>query len=232
MIIRKAALQAALAATTSENTRYYLDGCRAEPAAHRLVATDEHILLIVTDKYPQDDTDFPLVPGAGYTEDPEPLTIPAAVARKMIGAMPKRPTIPILGGAQLGKGAEDGTATITATDLTAPCTAVLKLDEQGRFPSYERCLPKPERESVKVVLAVDVLEHLIKAAKAIVDKRTAHLVFDVPTGKADRETTYTDAADAEGHRIEGPPGAVTSAVGVTIEGDDLRITGCAMPCRE
>lgn len=233
MIIKRAALQAALAATTSTDTRYFLNSIRVEPEQHRLVATDGNILLIVTDASPDPDEDFPMVPAGEYRGDPpEPVCIPADVVKAMIATMPKRSTIPILGCAQLSQGTEAGTATITATDLQAPRTAIIRASEQGQFPAYERCLPKADRPSARVCLAVDVLENLIKAAKAVTQgRRMATITFDVPTGAADREKAPI-TTNAEGEKITGEPGAVTSAVGITITGDDLTITGCAMPVRE
>ena len=233
MIIKRAALQAALQATTPDDTRYFMTGVQAEPAKHRLAAIDGHILLIVTDRFPEQDADFPTTNGAIFKGDPAtPIVIPLDAIKAMIGTMPKKPTIPILGCAQLSAGETEATATITATDLTAPRTATITRDEQGKFPNYEGLMPKADREVVRVCLAAEVLERLCKAAKLIGNGRSnPTITFDVPIGKGDREKGERTLDPATGQPREGAPGAVVAPVGITITGDTLEITGLAMPCR-
>jgi DNA polymerase III sliding clamp (beta) subunit (PCNA family) len=221
MIIRREALQAALAATTDTDKRYDLHAVQVDPSKHAVIATDGHVLLIATDKSPQDDADFPLVPGAEFHGTPvAPVIVPADTVRAMIGTMPKRSTIPILGCCQLSTSGSESTATLTATDLSAPRIATLNREDAGQFPSYERVMPATDRPSIRLVLAVDVLEAIIKAAKAVsatgARAKSPMIHFDVPTGAKDRQK---DGAQE-----------VISPVTITVNGVDVNVTGCAMPC--
>ncbi len=205
MIIRRETLQAALAATTSDNSRYFLNAVQAEPAHNRVVATNGHILLIATDNAAYKDEDFPQVPGAGFHGDPAgPVTLDADICKGMIAAMPKRPTLAILATAQLSVNGSPETVTLAATDLQAPRVATINTADAGRFPAWERVMPTGE--AITMCLAVDVLEQLIKASKAVGSK---HITFDVPT-------KHTNVA---------------TALGVSMKGTDVTVTGCAMPCR-
>lgn len=220
MIIRREALHAALAAT-AEDTRYYLNAVQLEPAAHRVVATNGHVLLIVTDHSPFPDADFPSIAGAEFHGDPAGAILAGAdIVRAILSATPKKTSIPILTCAQLGANGTEQSATLAATDLQAPRVATLTNEMDGRqFPQYERAIPKADRPGVRVTLAVDVLEQLIKAAKAIKPGARSHpmITFDVPT-----EEQHIDKAD---HRT------VTAALGITMKGDAITVTGAAMPCR-
>jgi hypothetical protein len=212
MIIRRETLNAVLPATTSEDTRYHLNHVQFEPATNRVIATDGHVLLIATDRSPMADEDFPAVPGAEFHGNPEPLAVSADILRAMLGTMPKKTPLPILQTCQLSRNGSDTTATLAATDLTAPRVATIER-EDGRFPQYDRVIPSADRESVNVSLAVDVIEALIKSAKAIcgTGKHTkkAIITFNVPI----KETNVIDA------------------LAVTIEGINVVVTGAAMPCR-
>lgn len=206
MIIRRETLQAALAATTADNTRYFLNAVQAEPATHRVVATNGHILLIATDNHPMDDADFPVIAGAEFHGSPEGrIVLDADICKGMIATMPKKTPIPILKAAQLSVNGSPSTVTLAATDLQAPRVATINTADTRQFPAYERVMPTGD--SLPMCLAIDVLEQLIKAAKAVGSK---HITFDVPT-KYDK--------------------GVMTAVGVTMLADDVTVTGCAMPCR-
>jgi hypothetical protein len=212
MIIRRETLAAALAATTADNSRYFLHAVQAEPALHRVVATDGFILLIATDRSPMQDEDFPQVPGAPFHGNPEGrIVLDAEICRGMIATMPKKTPIPILKTAQLSVNGSESTVTLAATDLQAPRVATIDTTAAGQFPAYERVMPKADREGVKLCMGLPVLESLIKAAKAV---GVQTITFDVPTGPKDT----TD-------------GAVSSPLGVTMNGADVTVTGCAMPCR-
>jgi DNA polymerase III sliding clamp (beta) subunit (PCNA family) len=226
MIIRREALNAALAATTADDTRYFLNAVQVNPDKHAIIATNGHILLVATDKAPQLNADFPIVPGAAFHGSPvAPVLIPADSCRAIVAAMPKRSSIPILGSAQLSTNGSPSTFTLASTDLAAPRIATIDTTDAGNFPAYERVMPKLDRPSVNVIMAVDVLEQLIKAAKAAQgsDKRTAKITFNVPTGKADLDMPK-GSDDTQGRMV-------SSALGVTITGPDVTVTGAAMPCR-
>ncbi len=217
MIIRKETFAAALAATTTDDTRYYLRAVQVEPATNRVVSTNGHVLLIATDTNPIADTDFPLVPGAEYHGEPATMCVDGDIVRSMIAAMPKKSRLPVLSCAQFSRNGSESTATLAVTDLQAPRIATIdsQADSQ-RFPAYDKVMePLANRAGVKVTLAVDVLETLIKAAKAAAGKSKALITFDVPTG--------SDHLDKSNN--------VTHAIGVTMTGADITVTGCAMPCR-
>lgn len=221
MIIRREMLSAALAATTPDDTRYCLNAVQIDAAKRCVVATNGHILLVATDTNPQADTDFPLIPGAEYHGDPAGAVLADAdVVRSIIAATPKKTPIAILTSVQLGANGSDNTAMMSATDLKAPRVAVITNEAGRNFPNYERVLPKAGRPGVRVCLSVEVLDALVKAAKIVRSgvqtnsHQLATIVFDVPTGA-------TDLQD----------GAVITALGVTMKGADVTVTGAAMPCR-
>jgi DNA polymerase III sliding clamp (beta) subunit (PCNA family) len=214
MIIRREMLQAVLPATTSEEKRYFLDGVQAEPAKHRVVATNGHVLLIATDREPQADADFPIVPSAPFTEDPSSAFIPSDICKAMIGTMPKKSTIPTLRSAQLSRNGSETTATIAATDLQSPRVATLSNDQQ--FPSYDRVLPAADRPEITLSLSVAVLKTLLDAANAISPKGsrrpTVHTItFGIPV---------TDAGKI-----------VDTAITIKATSAEVELTGVAMPCR-
>jgi hypothetical protein len=220
MIIRREALSAALAATTADDTRYFLNAVQIDAAKHCVVATNGHILLVATDTNPQADTDFPAIPGAEYHGDPASAVLADAdIIRAMIAATPKKTSIGILTSVQLGANGSDNTAVLSATDLKAPRVAVLT-NEGRNFPNYERVLPKAGRPGVRVCLSVEVLDALVKAAKVVRSgvnsnsHQIATITFDVPTSATDLQDN-----------------AVITALGITMKGADVTVTGAAMPCR-
>jgi hypothetical protein len=236
MIIRREAIQAALAATTNEKTRYHLDGIQAEPAANRVVGTDGHVLLIATDNSPFPDADFPSVQGATFHGDPAlPVLIPSDVCKAMIGTMPKRSPFPILACAQLGRNGSDTSATLVATDLQAPRIATLN-NPESRFPTYQRILDThKDRPDVEVILGVEVLETLIKAAKALTKApggvaKWPSIRLMVPIGRKDRQPNPIKDPET-GEIRDGAPGAVISGINVAIVGRDVTVTGVVMPMR-
>jgi hypothetical protein len=83
--------------------------------------------------------------------------IPAAVAESAERAIPKRPTKPVLGYAQLSQSA-DGKAELTATDLdTTVCLPFRPAD--GTYPDTSAVFTKPD---TRVRLGVDLLQTLLK----------------------------------------------------------------------
>jgi hypothetical protein len=65
-----------------------------------------------------------------------------------------------------------------------------------------------------MILAVDMLEAMIKSAKAVYGKSKATITFDIPT---DGANVYE--------------GTVTGSIGLTMDGQDVKVTGVVMPCR-
>ena len=247
MIVRRQTLIAALAATTAEDTRYFLHSIRLEPEHNRAVATDAHVLLMIEDAHPELDADFPSIPGADFSQEPTPpFCLPADIAKAMIGTTPKKSTIPILSCIRAGRNGDPNKITVAAPDLTAPRVATIHDvgENAQRFPAYDRVIPRADRPEISVLLGVPVLEALIKAAKAINDdtKIPPVIRFSLPTSAGDREqikiaaieatpATETERAiEAQAARIE--KGDVNSAVRITIKSHNgLTITGAAMPCR-
>lgn len=211
MIIRRETLLAALAATTPDDSRYFLQAVRIEPSADRVIATDGHVLLIATDRHPQADSDFPS--WIEHHGNPSaPVLVEADTIRALLATLPKRPTITILGSIQVSQNGSEESATLAATDLSAKNVATVT-DSGKQFPRYERVIPTfgEDKPSIRVRLGLPVLETLIKAAKAVSDVKHAagSITFELSTKNPE----------------------VIDAIGVSIEGRDVTVTGCAMPMR-
>ena len=219
MIIRREALQAAMAAATSDDTRYFLQAVQVDPAKHTVVATDGHVLLVCTDTNPEKDAEFPAMPEAPFHGNPtKPVLIPVDVVNSLLKTMPKKPTIPILGMCQLSQNGTGESATVAATDLQVRNVARLQ-DEGRKFPAWERAMPPADRESVTVAIGVTVLEAIIKAAKAIHRaKGSTGPVIQLNIPLARNEVGELEPV-------------VVSALGVLLKGEDVTVTGAAMPCR-
>jgi hypothetical protein len=236
MLIRRQALQAALAAaTTNTDTRYNLNAVQIEPPApltdvdrahiladyyttnadatedgaaaclaawiaehpqpSRAVATDGHVLIIATDRSPLPDHDFPTIPNGPEThgEPTEPILIGADIAQRLIkGTMKGKRSIPVLETIRIAKNSQDGAHVVASTDLVTPTVTTIH-DDETRFPAYRRVIPAVSRTrpTVRVCLAVDVLQTLIKAAIAATGdakKTPPVLAFDIPIGKKDQGT--------------------------------------------
>lgn len=209
MIIRREALQATLPATTAHDSRFFLQSVQIEPSG-RVVSTNGHVLIIAEDDSPHADADFPQVAAAPFHGSPtKPVLLDASIAKRLIQTMPKKATIPILGAIQVSMNGSPDTVSVLATDLQTPTTATIDLREQHTFPQYERLIEQnktPDNQDVKVCLAVDVLETLIKSAKAVNSKQ---ITFTVPTAKP----------------------AVLDALAFSLHAADVKVSGLAMPCR-
>lgn len=249
MLIRRDALTAALAATGTDVSHYCLNSVQCEPGAvPRVVATDGHVLLVVTDAHGYPDRDFPIIPGAPFHGDPlMPVVVPSEILRALIATMPKNTAFPLLKAVQISRnGSEADTSfTVAATDLQAPRVATINTQDQPSFPTYAHILPAADRPSVSVSLSVEVLERVIKAAKAIAGStkraRAQTIRFSLPTGKRDRTTMKvpgTPAVDATATTLaiaavepSETLGDVIAAVQIEITGaDGITIAGVAMPC--
>ena len=225
MLIRRESLQAALAATTSDDTQYTLDAVQIQPDG-MVVATDGAILLLVRERARFKDEDFPTRDVPAYHGDPAgPVLVPAEVCRRLIAGTPKiAKLLPVLGCVQLAANGTEGGATLAATTLEVPTVVTIAADDGKRFPAWERVLPKADRPTVALVLGVSVLEALLKAAKAAAGaggkgQKPVAIWFDVPTSAKDVQAA------------EGKPTQVVSAVGVSFGGGDVTVTGVVMPCR-
>ena len=217
MIIKREALATVLPATTFANDThgYALTSINVEPSG-RLAATDGHICVTVTDVQPFADADFPVQDIPAFHASPaKSVRIPADIAKRLIGAMPKSTPIPILKCAQLSTKGSPETCTIAATDLSAP-TAVTLRDDGKSFPDVDRVLSQTGKGPMtRVSLALPVLETMIKAAKA------------ATAGTKSDPVIYLDIPTTEGE-------VVLSGIAFSVPGairNGLEVSGVAMPCR-
>jgi hypothetical protein len=255
MIIRRETLKAVLPATRADDTRYALNAIQIQPDG-RCVATNGHILLVAQDKTPERDEDFPTGnPNAlpAFQGNPEkPILLDRDKAERLIAAMPKKATIPILHGAQLSTNG-DGGAVISATDLEVPCVVHLPADDTRRFPEWQHIVPPKDRPEIRIQLAVNVLKALIKAAEAVADRRSETggiIEFRLPTGPQHQGRLPLAHSFVGGWRAEpgdicehegcgrakqdhhgGPDGQIIDKIRVRVAGVDVDIDGVVMPCQ-
>lgn len=214
MIIRREALASALAATTPDDSRYFLNAVQIRQNGD-VIATDGHIALIVHDTAPMAAADFPIVPGADFHGEPsKAVIVPFETCKRLIAATQKgKRALPILTGVQVGRNGAEGVTVLAATDLSVPAVAILQPDPHAlTFPDIDRVVPAVDPARIRVSLSVSVLESLIKAAKAIGEgNRTQTITLQLP------------AADKTN--------AIAGAMRVEMKGADLTVTGAVMPCR-
>lgn len=223
MIIRRETLNAALPATTHDDTRYFLSKVQITPSGE-VRATDGHIAIIAKDRHRLPDEDFPIVPGAPFHGDPSsPVLVDATTIKRLTAGTPKgkRMPIPVLCGIQISRNGSDHTFTLAATDLKAPVVATVETVNGENFPTLERVFPAADKVgTVPMVLSVEVLENLLKCAKAVQGaKRFQAIRFEVPIGRRDRFIA------------DGKLGMVSSAIRVTVEGEETEVVAVVMPCR-
>jgi hypothetical protein len=219
MIIKRAVLKAALAVTTQNEKGYTLSSIQIRPDG-TVAATNGSAALIVTDREPFTEEDFPRSDGDGggrvapFTGNPTtPILLEAAQALQLIKIMPTKARIPILAAVQLSTNGAEGGAVCSATDLSAAVVVHVTAEQNGgRFPSLDKVWPAVDRPEVSVCLSVTMLQDLIAAAKAI---ESAHITFGIPPNDVSAER------------------AVTSVIRITVGGSRSRISieGVAMPCR-
>lgn len=215
MLIRKETFQAAMCATTADDTRFYLNAVQLHPDG-RVVATNGHILLIAKGKDSLTDEDMPIIPSAPFIGSPTtPVLLLAPTVARVIAGIPKSTgrgvRLPVLQTVQISTTDPDGAVTLASTDGAIPTVAtVLPTDE--RFPNWERVIPSADQKTVDLCLGIPVLEALLKAAKITCGAKypTPTITFTIPTAAP----------------------IVISAVGISISGADVDVTGVAMPCRK
>lgn len=222
MIIRRETLKTALLCRATDHISgrtATLGGVHLRPDG-TVEATDGHILVRVTERYPFKDEDFPTVPGvASELAAPERgILLPTEIAQKLIAAMPKRTPIPILHAARVGT--VDGQPYALATDLETPLVVSLeRAQERGAFPGTDRILSGAaagEGEGVlHLALSAEILRILAEIGKSVGSKGTACTIqLHIPT----RGQDYQD-------------GQLMSGIRFTATGGDLTVEGVAMPCR-
>ena len=229
MIIRRETLLAVLPATCEDKGRYYLQAIQVEPDGS-IVATDGHILLVAKESGRFPDSEFPTKePLPTYNGDATvPVMLTTELVAKLIGAMPKKARIPILAACQVG---QNGAGTFAAaTDLE---TAIVKhLDPPGeynRFPDWKRVMPAADRPALHLSLAVEVLEDLIKAAKAIGGRDKGQTItFHIPT----EHKYHGKVPGPEDPKDRASNGKIEDGIRIEFRGSGITVEGVAMPCRD
>lgn len=232
MIIRRETLQAVLPATSDDPSRYVLNAISVEPDG-TVVATDGHLLLCAKERRPMDDADFPTRDLPAYKANADkPISLAVDLVRKLIGAMPKatKRALPVLQTIQLAQ-SETGTY-VAATDLETVMVKQLDLAEQPIFPKWQQVQVPKDRPALKVVLAVALLEDLIKAAKAAGmpggGRQLQTITFYVPT-EAKYQGTLRQPSDTG---VKGKPDRqIMHGLRIEFQGSDVDVEGVAMPCR-
>jgi len=140
MLVSKALLST-IATASKDDTRPLLTCIRIYKEDDKLVsvATDGYILSEVIESTPSTD-DFPELPFKSEATEPEAILVPATTAKKMIGAMKKSDTLPVLNYAQLLDG------TIITTDLLQT-TALHFRSPEGNYPEYRELIEREEKKA-------------------------------------------------------------------------------------
>ena len=167
MLFNKKSLDCIAVFASTDDARYMLHGIHVE-ASGNLVATDGHMLGILTQGDSFEESDFPSV---GQTEGAQPpfapCTLDMAGMKALTKALPKKSRLPILDYALLDHTAsnENGKAVFHVTDCDNPQRInVAKMD--GNFPNYHAVMPKDE-PVYRIVFDAELLERLAKAAKIL-----------------------------------------------------------------
>jgi len=177
-------------------------------------ATDGKILVRARDPYLQLDSDYPTKDLPPVTTPDKAVLLPTSIIGKLLAAMPKKSTLPILCCAQVGVTA-DGTVQARATDLTVPMVADITEAQSHQWPMTDRVMVKDgDRPCLKLILSAAMLTRLAKIA--------------TEAGRAKSENTVTLEIPTEDKYREGD--AIVSAVRFTT-GSTITVEGVVMPCR-
>lgn len=164
MLINKKSLDCMCLFASSDPTRPMLQGVHLE-ASGSLVATDGHILGILTPGDSLQDKDFPAI-GQSTGEIPAltPCTLAIDGVKALAKAIPTKSCMPIVKHALLDHTATNanGKAVFHVTDLDNPQVVhVAKLD--GTFPNYVAVIPK-NPPVYRIVFEAELLKRLAHAA--------------------------------------------------------------------
>jgi len=221
MIISRALLKSVLPATSGEdNTRYYLSAVHVHPDG-MVEATDATILVRARDPYPQLDDDYPTKDLPAVTSPEKPVLLPVPIISKLLAAMPKKSTFPILRAAQIGVTAE-GKIQARATDLDVPMIADITEAQSHQWPMTDRVMIKDgDRPVVKLILSAAMLTRLAKIATEAGTRNGDNAVtLEIP-----EESTAAYRQVIKG--IVQPE--IISAVRFTT-GSTIKVEGVVMPC--
>jgi hypothetical protein len=229
MLLKRCAVEAAIAVTCDDNSRYYLNAIKISPDG-AIDATDGMIALQLRGRDPLPDAEYPAKGLPAFVASPTAaFLLPTPAAETLIKATPKKPRIPVLGCLQVGEDA-DGVY-VAATDLES--VTVKRIDandpQAAQYPNFDRVLPAKDRPAIKVILSATLLKDLIAAriASANGDKTIAGIAFYIPTEDQyqGRKAPTPEAPDGA------PDGELTSAIRVEWETHHVTVTGAIMPCR-
>jgi len=159
MLVSKSLLST-LVTASKDDTRPLLTTVRIYKEDEKIVsvATDGYILSEVIESTPKAD-DFPELPFAHSYDEPDSVLVPAETAKKMIAAMKKSDTLPVLNYAQLLKD------TIVTTDLEQT-TALHFRSPEGNYPEYRK-LTDVDEEKAKTYKSVTVNPKYLKQVMAL-----------------------------------------------------------------
>lgn len=174
MLVSKSLLST-IATASKDGTRPLLTCIRVYKEDDKIVsvATDGYILSEVIENTPNPD-EFPMLPNSVQSDVKDAVLIPAETAKKMIGAMKKSETLPILNYAKVTP------ETITTTDLEQ--TTVLHFrSPEGNYPEYRQLTDLTE-EKAKTYKTVSVNPKYLKQVMALF-KDDTHVELSVSDDK-------------------------------------------------
>jgi len=164
MLLNKKSLDCISTFAGKDDARYMLNGVHIE-ASGNLIATDGHILGILTPGDSLDEKDFPAIgQSAGDVPALRPCTLAIDGIKALAKAIPTKSCLPIVKHALLDHTATNanGKAVFHVTDLDNPQVVnVAKLD--GTFPNYVAVMPK-DPPVYRIVFDAELLKRVATAA--------------------------------------------------------------------
>lgn len=164
MLLNKKSLDCISTFASADPTRRMLQGVHLE-ASGNLIATDGHVLGILTPGDSLSDEDFPAI---GQSSGEVPALLPCTLAldgvKALAKAIPTKACLPIVKHALLDHTATNakGKAVFHVTDLENPqVIQVAKLD--GTFPNYLAVIPK-DPPVYRIIFNAELLKRLAQAA--------------------------------------------------------------------
>ena len=208
MLLNKKSLDCISAFASSDPTRYMLQGVHIE-ASGNMIATDGHILGILTPGDSLEEKDFPSI---GQSAGDVPALVPCTLAidgiKALSRAIPTKSRMPIVKHALLDHTATNanGKAVFHVTDLENPQVVnVAKLD--GTFPNYVAVMPK-DPTVYRIVFDAELLKRVATAALTL--------------GKDQKETAI---------ELEFTASGLSAMKATTTNKDGQTLTAVVMPLR-
>jgi len=194
MLLNKKSLDCISTFASNDSARYILNGVHIE-ASGNLIATDGHILGILTPGDSLEEKDFPAI---GRSAGDVPALVPCTLAidgiKALSKAIPTKSLLPIVKHALLDHAASNvnGKAVFHVTDLDNPQVVnVAKVD--GKFPNYVAVIPTAD-PVYRIVFDAELLKRLAAAALTLGkdDKTTAIELEFTASGLAAMKATTTN----------------------------------------